>query len=139
MLDRAKLKATIFANALSAELYPDAVRAVVRQGHDLGAHGYAQDKYLCDLSTGEQQHSIRHALDTLERALGRRPQGWVSPVYSFTPETVELLVREGVRWHADALDASMPKLLRTPSGAIVALPWSEFVDNRVLRASPRDF
>ena len=139
VLDRAKLTATVFANALSAELYPDAIRAVMREGHDLAAHGYAQDKYLSDLSVAEQRQSIRLALDTLEQASGRRPQGWASPVYSFTPETPDLLVREGVRWHAEALDASMPKLLRTPSGTIVALPWSEFVDNRVLRASPRDF
>jgi peptidoglycan/xylan/chitin deacetylase (PgdA/CDA1 family) len=139
VLDRAKLKATVFANALSAELYPDAVRLAVREGHDVAAHGEAQDKYLCDLGAAEQQQAIRRVLDVLEKASGRRPQGWVSPVYSFTPETVELLVREGVRWHSDALDASMPKLLRTESGTIVALPWSEFVDNRVLRASPRDF
>jgi peptidoglycan/xylan/chitin deacetylase (PgdA/CDA1 family) len=139
VLDRAKLKATVFANALSAELYPDAVRLAVREGHDVAAHGEAQDKYLCDLGAAEQQQAIRRVLDVLEKASGRRPQGWASPVYSFTPETVELLVREGVRWHSDALDASMPKLLRTESGTIVALPWSEFVDNRVLRASPRDF
>jgi peptidoglycan/xylan/chitin deacetylase (PgdA/CDA1 family) len=139
VLDRAKLKATVFANALSAELYPDALRAVLREGHDLAAHGWAQDKSLADLSVEEQQLSIRRALDTVEKASGRRPQGWASPVYSFTPETPDLLVREGLRWHAEALDASMPKLLRTASGTIVALPWSEFVDNRVLRASPRDF
>ncbi len=27
----------------------------------------------------------------------------------------------------------------TAAGPIVALPWSDFVDNRVLRASPRDY
>jgi peptidoglycan/xylan/chitin deacetylase (PgdA/CDA1 family) len=139
VLDRARLKATVFANALSAELYPDALRAVLREGHDLAAHGWAQDKALADLSVDDQQLSIRHALDTVEKASGRRPQGWASPVYSFTPDTPDLLVREGLRWHAEALDASVPKLLRTASGTIVALPWSEFVDNRVLRASPRDF
>jgi len=42
-------------------------------------------------------------------------------------------------WYGDALDCSLPKLVPTPSGEIVALPWCEFVDNRVLRASPRDF
>jgi len=139
VLDRAKLKATVFANALSAELYPEVCRAVIEQGHDLAAHGYAQDKYLCDLGRDEQQASIRHCLDTLEKASGQRPQGWASPVYSFTPETPELLLREGVRWHAEALDASMPKYLATPAGKIIALPWSEFVDNRVLRANPRDY
>jgi peptidoglycan/xylan/chitin deacetylase (PgdA/CDA1 family) len=139
VLDRAGVKATIFTNSLAAERFPDAVRQAVASGHDIGAHGEAQDRYLNDLAPEEQRLSIRHVLDTLERISGRRPQGWASPVYSFTPETPDLLVREGVRWHAEALDTSMPKLLRPPAGPIVALPWSDFVDNRVLRASPRDW
>ena len=139
VLERAQVTGTVFANALSAQLYPDAIRAIVARGHDIAAHGFAQDRYLCDLAAPEQQAHIRQCLDIIEAAAGKRPQGWASPVYSFTAETVELLVREGVRWHAEALDLSMPSLQQTPSGSIVALPWSEFVDNRVLRASPRDY
>ncbi|MGH7087354.1 MAG: hypothetical protein ACREFQ_00460, partial [Stellaceae bacterium] len=58
---------------------------------------------------------------------------------SFTPETPAALAAEGIGWHAEALDASLPKLLATEAGNLVALPWSEFIDNRVMRASPRDF
>ena len=68
-----------------------------------------------------------------------RPDGWMTPVYGSNAITHELLVREGLAWHADALDTSLPRLQQTPSGNIVALPWSDFVDNRVLRASPRNF
>ena len=38
-----------------------------------------------------------------------------------------------------ALDSSLPRVQKTASGTIVALPWSDFVDNRVLRSSPRDY
>ncbi len=139
VLDRAGVKATLFANALSIELYPHAARAALAAGHDLGAHSYAQDQYLSDLKPDEQQALIRRVLDIFARVTGRRPTGWVSNVYSATPETPGLLLREGVRWYADALDCSLPKLETTQAGEIVALPWCEFVDNRVLRASPRDF
>jgi peptidoglycan/xylan/chitin deacetylase (PgdA/CDA1 family) len=139
LLERCRVRATVFTNALSAELYPDAVRAIVAAGHDVAAHGLSQDQALNDLPPDQQQASIRRALDTLERVAGRRPTGWASPVYSWTEETTELLVREGLTWRADGLDASGPKLLHTPAGSIVTLPWCEFVDNRVLRASPRDF
>jgi peptidoglycan/xylan/chitin deacetylase (PgdA/CDA1 family) len=139
VLGRAGVRATLFANALSVELYPEASRAALAMGHDLGAHSWAQDQYLSDLGPAEQQALIRRVLDTFERVTGRRPTGWVSNVYSATPETPALLLREGVRWYGDALDCSLPKLVATQAGEIVALPWSEFVDNRVLRASPRDF
>lgn len=139
VLQRAEVKATVFANALSAELYPDALQAAIAAGHDVAAHGYSQDRGLSDLAREAQRQTIRDVLDTIERATGRRPDGWASPVYSFTPDTPAALAAEGVRWHAEALDASLPKLVATDAGHIVALPWSEFVDNRVLRASPRDF
>ena len=139
ILERTGVPATVFANALSAETYPDLIRAIVRGGHRVDAHGSAQNEYLLDMSDEEQQQTIRRCLDVLEKHSGRRPEGWVTPVYGSNAITHELLVREGFRWHADALDTSLPRLQKTPGGSIVALPWSDFVDNRVLRASPRDY
>lgn len=139
VLERARVKATIFTNALSAERFPEAVRAAVKAGHAIAGHGWSQDIYLSDLTGDEQQAMIRRCLDALERASGTRPQGWVCNVYSWNQDTFERLVREGVRWHSDALDASLPRLQHTAAGPIVAIPWCDFVDNRVLRASPRDY
>ncbi len=139
VLERCDVPATIFCNALSAERYPEAVRAAVQAGHDVAAHGYSQDQHFMDLTAEEQRQTIRKCLDTLEAASGRRPDGWVSSVYSWNDRTVEALVQEGIAWHADALDTSLPRRETTQSGAIVGLPWCDFVDNRVLRASPRDF
>lgn len=139
VLDRSGVPATVFCNALSAELYPDAVRAIADAGHAIAAHGWSQDQYLLDMKPAEQRATIRKCLDVLERAGGQRPDGWVSSVYSWNEHTVEALVQEGIAWHADALDTTFPRRERTASGSIIALPWCDFVDNRVLRASPNDF
>lgn len=139
ILERAGVPATIFSNALSAEVYPDLIRAIVKSGQKIAAHGYAQNQYLLDMSDAEQQKTIRACLDILEKASGTRPDGWVTPVYGSNAITHDLLVQEGLEWHADALNTSLPRLQKTASGSIVALPWSDFVDNRVLRSSPRDY
>ncbi len=139
ILERTGVPATVFANAISAEIYPDLVKAIVSGGHQVQAHGYAQNQYLLDMSDEEQQKTIRACLDILEPAAGRRPDGWVTPVYGSNAITHELLIREGLKWHADALNTSLPSVQKTPAGTIVALPWSDFVDNRVLRSSPRDY
>jgi hypothetical protein len=60
-------------------------------------------------------------------------------VYGWNEHTFGILVKEGVKWYADALDITLPRKEDTANGSIVALPWSDFVDNRVLRASPRDY
>ena len=62
-----------------------------------------------------------------------------TPAYSWTGHTFDLLVQDGVGWYADALDISLPRTEKTPSGDIVAFPWSDFVDNRVLRGAPQTF
>lgn len=139
VLERSGLRGTVFANALSVETYPELARAIVKGGHHIGAHGYAQNEYLLDMTDDEQQKTIRKCIDVIESASGARPEGWVTPVYGSNAITHELLVKEGFEWHADALNATLPSLQSTASGGIVALPWSDFVDNRVLRSSPRDY
>ena len=139
VLDRSGVRATVFSNALSAELHPDLIGEIVRCGHTVAAHGYAQDQFLQRMSRDEQHATIRRTLDILEKHAGRRPTGWCTPVYGWNEHTHELLVHEGVKWHSDALNRSLPWLQQTPAGSIVAMGWSDFVDNRVLRGSPRTF
>jgi peptidoglycan/xylan/chitin deacetylase (PgdA/CDA1 family) len=139
VLERSGVRSTVFSNALSAELHPELMREIVRHGHTVAAHGYAQDQFLQRMSRDEQHTTIRRTLDILEKHAGRRPTGWCTPVYGWNEHTHELLVREGLKWHSDALNRSLPWLQQTPAGGIVAMGWSDFVDNRVLRGSPRMF
>jgi peptidoglycan/xylan/chitin deacetylase (PgdA/CDA1 family) len=50
---------------------------------------------------------------------------------------MDYLVEAKLTWASDALDTSVPYQLRTRSGEIVIIPWSDFVDNRVLRTGPQ--
>ena len=138
LLDRHAVPATVLLSARSAELYPEAMAAIARSGQDVAAHGPAQDVILAGLEPEAQRAAIRHSLEALTQTFGRRPEGWVSAAYGWDEHTADFLVREGLRWHADALDTSLPRLQTTASGRITAFPWSDFVDNRTLRGSPLD-
>jgi peptidoglycan/xylan/chitin deacetylase (PgdA/CDA1 family) len=139
VLNELEIPGTLFCNGRSAELYPEAVAQVARSGHDVAGHGYLQDQTLAYLTPEEECATIRKTLDILEKAAGRRPTGWVTPIYGWSRHTLEFLVRERLQWCCDVLDASLPRRLTTPSGSIVMIPWSDFVDNRALRASPHIF
>jgi hypothetical protein len=56
-----------------------------------------------------------------------------------TPRTAELLAREGYLWHGDYHDTDLPYVVDAGGSRLVALPHSDFTDNRVMRSSPRDF
>ena len=137
MLDRCGIPATFAFNAHCAERFPDATAQVVRSGHEIAAHGYTQDQLQVYMTPDEERAAIRRALDVLEQASGIRPRGWFSPVLSFTEHTHAIAADEGLLYHGDAADFDLP-VVTSPGGTpIVALPATDFSDNRVLRASPR--
>ncbi len=137
-LNRWQMPATFFTNARCAELYPEAVSEIVRQGHELGGHAYTQDGLLAYLEPEEEHLTIARCLDILEEEGGSRPTGWLSPVLAFTPHTAGFLAAEGLQWHADVTYLDLPHCVETPHGTIAAVPNSDFTDSRVLRASPQN-
>jgi allantoinase len=138
MLDRLKIPGTFFTNALCTEEYPDAVRQIVKSGHDLAGHSYAQDKLLAYMSLADQEATIRQSIDMLEDCGGKKVNGWGSPVVAFTPETAGFLAKAGLTWTTDVTYVDLPIKIHTPHGVIAGVPTTDFSDNRVMRASPRD-
>ena len=139
ILDETEIKATVCLNAKGAELFPDAVKELNSRGHEIAGHSYTQDLILPYLSADEEREVIQRCSRIIEQAVGTRPAGWFSPVAAPTVHTAAFLAEAGFQWHGDYNDTDLPYVLTTPKGALVAIPHSDFTDNRVLRGSPRDF
>jgi peptidoglycan/xylan/chitin deacetylase (PgdA/CDA1 family) len=139
LLDRHGIQATVCASANALELFPEAARELKAHGHELAAHSYTQDTVLPYLTPAEERETIRRCIRIFEGVLGERPAGWFSPVAAATPHTAGYLAEEGFLWHGDYNDADLPYVLEAGGKKLVAIPHSDFTDNRVLRASPRDF
>ena len=117
---------------------PDAVKQIVRSGHDIGGHAYTQDQLLSYMSLEEQEKTIRQSIDLLQACSGKKVTGWASPVVGFTPETAGFLAKAGLSWTTDVTYVDLPIKIHTPHGTIAGVPTTDFSDNRVLRANPRD-
>ncbi|MBM3526757.1 MAG: hypothetical protein FJX62_01575 [Alphaproteobacteria bacterium] len=131
------VSATLFCNGHSAEVWPEAVTAFAKAGHDVAGHGYLQDQTLFSMSADRERETIKKTLDILEKTAGKRPTGWVTPIYGWSENTMDYLTEAKLAWCCDGLDASVPYRQTTASGKITVIPWSDFVDNRALRATPR--
>ena len=66
MLERLGMPATFFVNARCTEVYPDAVKQIVKSGFDIAAHSYTQDDLPSYKTLDEQQALIRQSIDMLE-------------------------------------------------------------------------
>lgn len=138
-LNRFGHKATFFTSGRSTELYPEASAFVVASGHDVAGHGYTQDQLLVDLSRDDERAAIRRTLDVIEKNTGKRPIGWMSPVLATTEQTLPNLVDAGVIWQSDVNDSDVPYVQQAAGKPIVAIPQSDFMDNRTLRTNARDY
>ena len=90
------------------------------------------------MSLAEQEATIRKSIDLLEGCAGKKVTGWGSPVVAFTPETAGFLAKDGLKWTTDVTYVDLPIRIATAHGVIAGVPTTDFSDNRVMRASPRD-
>lgn len=133
------VRGTVCVNARSAELFPDTLRHAVASGFDVGAHNYAQDEVLSGLSEPQERAVFERSLRILRDVTGVQPTGWLSATLASTERTAELVAEHGLLWHGDYNYLDQPERLQTARGAIVAIPHSDYADNRVLRGAPRDW
>src|SRR3984885_3006091 len=136
ILDRFQTPGTICPNAASARLYPDAIRQAIKSGHEIAGHGHFQDELLVYREPEEERELIRRSLQMLEDVTGQKTKGWCSPVLTWSDKTYGFLVQETLVLQSKVNEFSMPRKIKTESDSRIALPVSDFADNRVLRSSP---
>lgn len=122
------LKQTFFIPAWCIEHYPKAVDAIVRDGHEVGFHGYIHEPPNA-LSRGEEHYWMTRSIETIEKHTGRRPRGNRSPLYNYSVHTTELLAREGFLYDSSLMGDDVPYILKCQAGEIVELPTSWALDD----------
>ena len=106
--DRYGIRGTIFFAGRFAEAYPDLVRTCLRQGHQLGTHGWAhggleEDENFRTAPYEQQRQWIRRATDAVEKAAGVRPVVFRAPNLWISETTLRVLEEEGYHY-----DSSVP-------------------------------
>jgi peptidoglycan/xylan/chitin deacetylase (PgdA/CDA1 family) len=117
-----RVKATVMVCGILAERYPEIVRRIAEAGHEVAAHSYAMDMMSVYMSEEEERSNIRRTAQLIEKAIGRRPVGWINPRGTPGPNTARLLAEEGYEWHGDTLNDDLPYVVRFGSRSIVAIP-----------------
>ncbi len=123
LLEREGIKASFFYPAVSALLYPDEVRAVAEEGHEIGIHSWIHEANT-RLPPGVERDLTLRAADTLERIAGRRPVGLRTASWDFSPETMSIVRELGLLYDSSLMADDEPYELVAdgePTG-VVELP-----------------
>ncbi len=132
MLKRLELRATFFCPGYTAERYPELVRRVRDEGHELAHHGYLHEA-IQGMTEQQEADVLDRGLDALERVAGVRPVGYRAPMWETTYSTARLLLDRGFLYDSSLMDSDVPYELAesTTHGArsIVEIPVSWSLDD----------
>ncbi|HVZ07048.1 polysaccharide deacetylase family protein [Rhodopila sp.] len=122
LFDSHAVKATIFTPGRIAELYPQAVRAAARAGHEIADHMW---EHRVPREPELERDHLRKTITALERLTGRRPVG------SRSSHGLTLLRDEGFIYVSEGSGDHLPYYVTDPSGeaTLLNLPFHFAIDD----------
>jgi polysaccharide deacetylase family protein (PEP-CTERM system associated) len=99
LLEAHGTRATFFWVAETAAAYPEAIRELAAQGHEIGCHSLKHDRMVYDLSPEQFREETAQALGMLGDLLGRRVTSYRAPCFSITSKSLwalEILAELGI-------------------------------------------
>jgi peptidoglycan/xylan/chitin deacetylase (PgdA/CDA1 family) len=129
LFDRTGIRATIGANGLAVEKWPDTIKTMHLAGHEIAAHGMTNDHDMVELSPEQQRQEVRQCVCVIEDAIGVRPVGWAGPGNLHTAETLPILADEGYRWFGDAFDDDVPYVAEANGKRIAVIPKLNYAND----------
>lgn len=138
VLERNTVQATFFVPAVAALLHSDEQRRVVKEGHEIGLHGWIHELNSVLPEATERDLHFR-AADTLEKITGMRPVGMRTPSWDFSPATLMIERELGLIYDSSlfADDDPYELLERGKPTGIVELPVEWIRDDAVYFAMHR--
>jgi polysaccharide deacetylase family protein (PEP-CTERM system associated) len=100
LLDEHDTEATFFTLGWIAERYPQLVRRIASEGHEVASHGYGHER-ASDLSRAAFSADIQRAKGVLEDLTGSEVAGYRAPSFSIGPANLwalDSLARAGHRY-----------------------------------------
>jgi polysaccharide deacetylase family protein (PEP-CTERM system associated) len=107
LLKEFRVTATFFILGWIAERYPDLVRRIADQGHEIGTHSFWHRK-IFDLSPNEFHEDLVDSIDVLEQHRGVKVKGFRAPSFSIIPGTewaFDVIKKVGLAYDASLFPA----------------------------------
>ncbi len=131
LFDSLGVRASCTTNAVTFERRGAMTSAVLERGWELLAHNWEQGELLTNFANdpAQEREIILRSLAQFEAYTGRKAKGWLSSSLRGTLQTADILAEYGCIFYCDIMNDDQPFLLRTPHGPIVAVPYSNEIND----------
>src|SRR5262249_11706952 len=96
MLARQKVPASFYIPAVSSLLHPQMIKDIMAPGvHEIGIHGWIHEDLPALNNDAEEQRMLNQAIETLTKAIGKKPVGYRAPSWHFSQFTMKQIKAAG--------------------------------------------
>jgi len=135
ILEEEQVKITFNTCGGIAERFPEAVKAIVAQGHEIAGHGYHHE-CARDLTREQEWDVMKRTTEMIRGRTGHTPRGWRSCTQS--PNSIELLMEHGYLWNSNSFSHDLPFLWEKDGRYLVELPRQPYGDGRTYQHRNND-
>ena len=125
VLDRHGIRGTVALNSDLCAVHPEIIEEGQKRKWEFMGHNESNTRRLNDAAPGEEGGIIRRTVETIGKATGVKPRGWLSSGLSQTWDTLDHLADAGLDYVADWTNDDQPYLMSLPQGrSIMSVPYT---------------
>ncbi|MGD1871593.1 MAG: polysaccharide deacetylase family protein [Mastigocoleus sp.] len=128
---------TAAVNGEICTFYPEIMESIQKQGWEIMAHGINNSTGHSGMNKDQELEVIEKTISLLRDATGKKPKGWLTPGFSITESTFELLHQSGIVYTADWVNDDQPYWYPLDNGKILAVPYTIEANDITLCLSDR--
>lgn len=125
LFERLDLPATVLANSAMYAYAPELMAAFRARGDEIAGHGRTNSERQSTLSEEDERRLIEEATETIRRAEGVAPEGWLSPWIAEIPVTPDLLAEAGYSYTLNWCMDDQPVWMKTRTGRFLSIPYPQ--------------
>ncbi|MCP2041491.1 peptidoglycan/xylan/chitin deacetylase (PgdA/CDA1 family) [Neisseria sp. HSC-16F19] len=103
LMRRYDIKGTWGVTGHSMESFPKAAEMIIKDGHEIGIHGYMHENPLA-MTREQETEVLDRTIDVIKRMSGKAPTGYMAPWWELSPNSVELLLERGISYDSSLME-----------------------------------
>lgn len=129
MLQRHGIRGTASLNSDICLYHPQIIETAMKHDWEFMGHCQTNAVRLNELPPEQEKDAIHQTLDTIARATGSKPKGWLGAGLSETWNTLDFLIEEGVEYIADWACDDLPFRMDVGGKTLMSVPYSLHVND----------
>jgi peptidoglycan/xylan/chitin deacetylase (PgdA/CDA1 family) len=124
VLEKHGIKGTVALNSDVCAKYPRIIEAGKTLDWEWMGHGTNNSTFVNKQPEDEERALIKQVVDTIAKATGKKPRGWLGPALTESHRTLDILAENGIDYVGDWVNDEQPYPMRVKSGQMYSLPYS---------------